>query len=473
MVQPINYSMDVLGPIEGYLQGIKFGEGINTERLGQEATRQNMGIQREQMDLAQAQFAAQERARAQQMAAAQAAAQAQQAQAQAGRDALMGYLTKLEEGTATPADLRRGMAAFPQLADQFQAFASSVSEERLNNEVGFGKQLAFALANDNVDAAANLLRTRQEAAEAAGDAQGAAVYKAQLLELEQNPNGLLMQTLMPLVNTMGEDFDAFHNDVLGLGGGAEAPAGFETLRLRAEAAGLQPGTPEYQRFMAEGSAPQTNINVNTGDAVDTRPITAAPAKDYQRVWDEEAQTYRDVVIPGTETALRLANEARAGATGADQQGAGAGLVLGNIEAVRRKVMDSNLPTTGMGGSVLMKIPGTDAYDVSALVSSLNSNIAFDRLQAMRDASPTGGALGAVSAPELELLRNSIASLDQAQSEAQFLRNLSIVEAQYENIMEKAQAYPNAAQFGFSNGADGAADAAQDDDAFLRSLGLEP
>ena len=71
MVQPINYSTDVLGPIEGYLQGIKFGEGIKTDRLNQQATTQNMGIQREQMDLAQQQYAAQEQQRA--AAAAQVA----------------------------------------------------------------------------------------------------------------------------------------------------------------------------------------------------------------------------------------------------------------------------------------------------------------------------------------------------------------------------------------------------------------
>lgn len=38
----------------------------------------------------------------------------------------------------------------------------------------------------------------------------------------------------------------------GVGGEGGGPAAFETLRLRAREAGLQPGTPEYQSFMAEG-----------------------------------------------------------------------------------------------------------------------------------------------------------------------------------------------------------------------------
>ncbi len=220
MVQPINYTSDVLNPIQGYLQGLKFGEGLNTDRLNQQATTQNMGIQREQMDLEQRKYEDALRMRQQQMAAAQAAARAQQARAVAGRDALLGYLSKLEEGTATPADLRRSIAENPELADQFQAFASSVSEERLNNELGFGRQLSFALANDNTDAAANLLRTRQDAAKAAGDERSAAGYQAQLMQLEENPKGLLMQTLMPMAATLDTDeFDSFYNDILGLGGG--------------------------------------------------------------------------------------------------------------------------------------------------------------------------------------------------------------------------------------------------------------
>lgn len=468
MVQPINYSTDVLGPIEGYLQGIKFGEGIKTDRLNQQATTQNMGIQREQMDLAQQQYAAQEQQRA--AAAAQVAQQRQQAEA--GNAALQSYLGKLEEGTASPADLRAGMAAFPQLADQFQAFASSVSEERLNNEVGFGKQLAFALANDNTDAAANLLRTRQQAAEAAGDERGAATYKAQLLELDANPKGLLMQTLMPLAGTLPQgEFDTFHNDTLGLGGGDKPPAGFETLRLRAEAAGLAPGSPEFQQFMAEGSSPQTNINVNTGEA---GPQVGTIPPGFQLVTDPTTGALSMAPITGGPADVGAQTTEEAAAAAAAGKSTGAGLVLDNIGAVKEKVEESNLPVTGMGGSFLRKIPGTDAYDVSALISSLNSNIAFDRLQAMRDASPTGGALGAVSAPELELLRNSIASLDQSQSQAQFLRNLGIVEAQYENIMEKAQAYPNASRFGFADGGgETPAGASNDDDEFLRSLGLEP
>ena len=60
---------------------------------------------------------------------------------------------------------------------------------------------------------------------------------------------------------------------------------------------------------------------------------------------------------------------------------------------------------------------------------------------MRDASPTGGALGQVSERELDLLMSTLSSLDQAQSEPQFLQALSQVEARYTNIIKKFNAYP--------------------------------
>lgn len=298
MVQPINYSRDVLSPVEGYLRGIKFGEDLNTQRLGQEATRQNMGIQREQMDLAQAQFAAQQAEMERQRAAAAAQVAQQRQRAEAGNAALQSYLAKLEAGEADAADLRAGMAAFPELAEQFQAFASSVSEERLSNELGFGKQLSFALANGNTDAAASLLRTRQQAAEAAGDERGAAAYKAQLIELEANPQGLLMQTLMPLAATLSADeFDNFHNDILGLG--ASEGAGVRASEILEDGTVVQSTDTGSRVISATGE-------VLTGQAA----ADAVAAARAQRVANERAISGARTA-GGLEAEIELGGEAAA------------------------------------------------------------------------------------------------------------------------------------------------------------------
>jgi hypothetical protein len=53
---------------------------------------------------------------------------------------------------------------------------------------------------------------------------------------------------------------------------------------------------------------------------------------------------------------------------------------------------------------------------------------------MRQASPTGGALGSVTERELDLLQNSMGSLEQSQSKAQFLHNLRRVKNIYHDVI---------------------------------------
>jgi hypothetical protein len=84
--------------------------------------------------------------------------------------------------------------------------------------------------------------------------------------------------------------------------------------------------------------------------------------------------------------------------------------------------------TGLAGAVLKNLPGSNANDVAAAIETVVSSIGFDRLQAMRDASPTGGALGQVSERELGQLNASIGNLRQSQSLGQFKSNLAIVKA---------------------------------------------
>jgi hypothetical protein len=243
MVQPIDYTIDVINPLQGYMQGLKFGEDML-------ASKQNRELAQSQEGRAQETFAMEKQDRASSIASAQAAKE-NAAAAQAG---LVDYVNKLEAGTATPAELRAAMLKFPKMAETFQAFSNSVSSERLNTEITFAKQLAFALKKDPEQAKA-LLETRAAAAEASGDKKASDVARAQIIQIDQNPNAVLTQALMPLVTTMKPDeFDKFHTDVLGIGGGEDLPAEVRELQFRATEAGLVKGTKEYQDFMRTGGA---------------------------------------------------------------------------------------------------------------------------------------------------------------------------------------------------------------------------
>jgi hypothetical protein len=124
-------------------------------------------------------------------------------------------------------------------------------------------------------------------------------------------------------------------------------------------------------------------------------------------------------------------------------------VLDDINRIQRILDESELPVAGFGGALLRNVPGTNAYDVSALAQTIRANIGFDRLQQMREASPTGGALGSVSDVELATLQSVLGNLDQAQSQEQFERNLNRLSRLYTDMMKKFAAYPNASQFGIT------------------------
>ena len=88
-------------------------------------------------------------------------------------------------------------------------------------------------------------------------------------------------------------------------------------------------------------------------------------------------------------------------------------------------------TAGYGG-LLAGVPRTDSLTLAGDLRTIKANIGFDKLQEMRDASPTGGALGQVAVQELEALQSSIASLDQLRDPDELRKSLGSVRQHYQN-----------------------------------------
>lgn len=78
------------------------------------------------------------------------------------------------------------------------------------------------------------------------------------------------------------------------------------------------------------------------------------------------------------------------------------------------------------GSKLAVIPETEARNFAAELDTLKGNIAFNELAAMREASKTGGALGAVSEREMALLSSALGALDPGQSPENLKQQLAKV-----------------------------------------------
>jgi len=202
------------------------------------------------------------------------------------------------------------------------------------------------------------------------------------------------------------------------------------LMRRAVAAGLKPGTDEYKKFMLTGGetyAPGAPVEFGTLD------------KGTMMVQG------RDEHIPGSQAAADVEQAAAAKVAAREGGIKTAGVVLTNIDEAQRIIANSKLPTSGFAGSMLKEIPGTAATDVSALVNTIRANIGFDKLQAMRDASPTGGALGQVSNQEIDFLQSTLNNLNQEQSQDQFNKQLQILENQYLQTIAKFNSYPEEAK----------------------------
>lgn len=94
--------------------------------------------------------------------------------------------------------------------------------------------------------------------------------------------------------------------------------------------------------------------------------------------------------------------------------------------------DTNIWTAGFLGAGLKLIPGTPAYNLKATIDKITSNIGFEELSAMRQVSPTGGALGQVAIQELEMLQSVLGSLKTNQSPEKLKQNLLDIKTHYTN-----------------------------------------
>jgi hypothetical protein len=118
------------------------------------------------------------------------------------------------------------------------------------------------------------------------------------------------------------------------------------------------------------------------------------------------------------------------------------LALENAERTRQTVRDAIeqvTPTSaGFVGARLRGVEGTGAFNLSRTIDTIKANLSFGALQAMRDASPTGGALGGISEGELNLLGATVQSLDPDQSPEEIARKLAEVQYYYERTIARIE-----------------------------------
>jgi hypothetical protein len=108
-------------------------------------------------------------------------------------------------------------------------------------------------------------------------------------------------------------------------------------------------------------------------------------------------------------------------------------------------------TTAGFGALAAGVPATEARNLSAKLETIKANLGFDRLQQMREQSPTGGALGAVAVQELTALQSTVSSLDQKQSPTQLKASLAKIEQHYKRWQETVKSAGGGASGGKASG----------------------
>lgn len=209
----------------------------------------------------------------------------------------------------------------------------------------------------------------------------------------------------------------------------------------AKGQGYQGSFQQFQTEMKRAGA--TNVNVNSGQkdvqwGVPPKDMVWARDQGGNVITQRDAKTgaFSPMAIPIAGSAIESQNAADAEKARQRVEAAKASTanVLSAIQGAEKLVGGG---TAGVG-SVLSVVPGTSARDLAAQLETVKANLGFDRLQQMRDMSPTGGALGSVAVQELTALQSTVASLDQAQSPEQLRRNIAKAKKHYNNwlgIME--------------------------------------
>lgn len=174
----------------------------------------------------------------------------------------------------------------------------------------------------------------------------------------------------------------------------------------------------YKKYIAQ----RTGIDINTPITASQVPAVAAAMREFE-TGNKPGGAGGPAIrfgepVPGTGKGEKIAAEALTAMEGVTAK-------YDKTIALAERLL-KNPALDGIIGNVQGNIPETvlslSSQDAANALSDYNALLAvagFQELQAMRDASPTGGALGQVSDSENRLLQQSAFASSRTQSEAKF------------------------------------------------------
>lgn len=191
----------------------------------------------------------------------------------------------------------------------------------------------------------------------------------------------------------------------------------------------------FEQDLALKRAGASKTTVNTGDlGAGQRPIVDKPDKGFQRIFDDESGTYRDIPIPGSNSARTREDDNITAFRAQQSSNIQFDTMKNNIAEARNLIGPG---TAGYGG-LLSALPASSQRQLKNRLDTVRSNIGFDKLQEMRENSPTGGALGQVSEREIDFLQATRGKLDQLTRPEDLLQAMDEIEASLTRLQEVRQ-----------------------------------
>jgi len=230
------------------------------------------------------------------------------------------------------------------------------------------------------------------------------------------------------------------------------PEDFTTRIFLAQRAGLEPGSEAFQTYLLTGKLPEAGYNMLTPEEVAQRGLPpgayqrggdgkivpigkdgvtvnvggdGAPglgklSADYgyvldpitrQPVIDPETGLPKAAPVPGSPAAREIAATTATAEKG--QQNAATATEVVTSAAARAREANAKRSVGGIFGQWATMNPSSENAELYRQVDVLKSNAKVENLNAMRQASPTGGALGSVTEKEADMLAAKSGALDPA------------------------------------------------------------
>jgi hypothetical protein len=203
----------------------------------------------------------------------------------------------------------------------------------------------------------------------------------------------------------------------------QAPASFQALDMQAQAAGLIPGSPEYQQFMMTGGQADTGVPA---------AFAALDAQAQAAGFVPGSPEYKDFMATRgaglAEAAKITAGAAAEAEVAAPADMAAADKALAEIEDIKSHPgLDIGTGASAFGNV----IPGTSGYDFQNRVNQVKSGAFLTAIDQMR-------GMGSLSNAEGQTATAAVNRMDTATSKEEFLSALADYEAVIKAGRDRAQ-----------------------------------